>query len=112
MSGYVSGFDGHSETGMNYAAQLDAMMNPIGLMHLGLARYKYSVESIGPDEVQINTPLRPSGASPLDPGSIRVIKSFFTGLPAVCVYENDRKQTVPFDDQETIKRHGNYKKSL
>ncbi len=66
------------------------------------------VREINPDEIQINTPLRPSGARPLDKAGIDEIKSCFAGMPAVTVYDRERKETVPFDRVQTIKRHGNF----
>ena len=63
---------------------------------------------INADEIQINTPLRPSSARPLDQEGIRMIKSYFAGMPAVTVYEQDRKETIPLDKKATIRRHGNY----
>ncbi len=66
------------------------------------------IREVNPDEIQINTPLRPSGARPLDNERIKEIKSYFAGMPAVIVYECDRKETIPFNEVETVKRHGNY----
>lgn len=68
------------------------------------------VREINADEIQLNTPLRPSAARPLDEEGMREIKSCFAGMPAVTVYEADRKETVPFDVGETVKRHGNFRK--
>ncbi|MDE1920822.1 MAG: radical SAM protein [Candidatus Omnitrophica bacterium] len=64
---------------------------------------------IMPDEIQINTPLRPCGVRPLNKGIIKLIKSHFDGLPAVTVYDRDIEETRPFNVRETIKRHGNFK---
>lgn len=66
---------------------------------------------INADEIQINTPLRPSSVRPLDQEGIRMIKSYFAGMPAVTVYEQDRKETIPLDKKATIRRHGNYDSS-
>lgn len=71
-------------------------------------RIAYIVREINADEIQINTPLRPSSARPLDQEGIRMIKSYFAGMPAVTVYEQDRKETIPLDKKATIRRHGNY----
>lgn len=65
---------------------------------------------IKPDEIQINTPLRPGGAAPLDKEELAGIKKYFKGLPAVTVYEARRRDVRPFDDKETMRRHGNFKK--
>jgi len=65
---------------------------------------------IDPDEIQINTPLRPSGVPPLDEQSLSDIKKYFKGLPATTVYEAERQNIQPFDEKETIRRHGNFRK--
>lgn len=65
---------------------------------------------INPNEIQINTPLRPSAALPLGPEEIKEVKKFFAGMPATTVYEHHRKETIPMNAADTIKRHGNYKR--
>ncbi len=62
------------------------------------------------DEIQLNTPLRPSGETPLNASEMEEIKQSFSGLPFVMIYEREIKKTTPYNDQETIKRHGNFKK--
>ncbi|MCA9399991.1 MAG: radical SAM protein [Candidatus Omnitrophica bacterium] len=69
------------------------------------------VRDINPDEIQINTPLRPSPARPLDKEGIEEMKSYFSGIPAVSAFERDRKETIPVNQIDTVKRHGNYKKN-
>jgi len=64
---------------------------------------------INPDEIQINTPLRPGG-TPLIEEDLIEIKKHFKNLPAITVYEMERRTVEPFDEKETILRHGNYKK--
>lgn len=66
--------------------------------------------NIGADEIEINTPLRPSPVKPLSQNDLNFIKKSFYGLPAKTVYELERKTVKPFNERETIKRHGNYKK--
>ncbi|MBP9855168.1 MAG: radical SAM protein [Candidatus Omnitrophica bacterium] len=66
---------------------------------------------INADEIQINTPLRPSAAQPLDKEGIAEIKSYFSGMPAVTIYQYERKETIPLDIEDTIKRHGNFNKN-
>jgi len=66
---------------------------------------------IDPDEIQINTPLRPGG-TPVNEKDLVDIKKYFKGLPAMTVYEMERRTVEPFDDKETILRHGNYKKKI
>ncbi len=64
------------------------------------------VREIVPDEVELNTPLRPSAVQPLSPEEMRKIKKFFTDLPIVMVYEKERKKSSPFDVKQTQRRHG------
>lgn len=65
--------------------------------------------SIGADEVELNTPLRPSAARPLSEKELSTIKKYFSGLKARTVYEIERRTAVPLNERDTIKRHGNYK---
>lgn len=64
------------------------------------------------EEVELNTPLRPTAAIPLNEKEMAEVKMAFKGLPVITVYEKERKKITPFDEKETIKRHGNYKASL
>jgi wyosine [tRNA(Phe)-imidazoG37] synthetase (radical SAM superfamily) len=65
---------------------------------------------IKPDEVQINTPLRPCAVKALGREEMDGIKKYFKGLPVVSVYDAERKNIRPLDEKETIRRHGNYRK--
>lgn len=65
---------------------------------------------IRPDEVQINTPLRPGGMRPLSKKQLQGIKAHFKGLPVVSVYEAETKKVDPFNERETVLRHGNFRK--
>jgi wyosine [tRNA(Phe)-imidazoG37] synthetase (radical SAM superfamily) len=67
---------------------------------------------ISPDEIEINTPLRPSRVKPLSPAELGEIKEFFKGLPAKTVYELERKAIDPLDEQATVERHGRYREGL
>jgi wyosine [tRNA(Phe)-imidazoG37] synthetase (radical SAM superfamily) len=63
------------------------------------------VREIAPDEVQINTPLRPCAVSPLSPEEIAGIAREFTGLEnVVTVYDSPRPVVAPLDVQETERR--------
>jgi wyosine [tRNA(Phe)-imidazoG37] synthetase (radical SAM superfamily) len=75
----------------------------------GIARI---VKEIGPDEVQLNTPLRPSPVKPLTESEMAEIKKPFVaaGLNVISVYEKEKKEYRPFDDASTEKRHGRFKK--
>ncbi len=66
---------------------------------------------IAPDEVQINTPLRPCGTKPLTKIQMDGIKKYFLGLNIVCIYDVEQKQYAPLDDQKTADRHGKFKNS-
>jgi wyosine [tRNA(Phe)-imidazoG37] synthetase (radical SAM superfamily) len=63
------------------------------------------VRELSPDEVQLNTPLRPSAVSPLSPEEMQVIQSQFTGLERVVnVYEASPPVVNPMDMVETARR--------
>ena len=57
-----------------------------------------------PDEVQVNTPLRPCAVQPLSPEAIGQIHQAFGGLRVVSVYEARRPKVDPLDIQETAAR--------
>ena len=58
-----------------------------------------------PDEVQINTPLRPCVVQPLSPEEIAAIRQEFSGLKGVVtVYEASRPKATPFNQEETLLR--------
>ncbi len=63
-------------------------------------------KEILPDEVQINTPLRPCGIGPLGEKTVREIRSYFTGLNPISVYESRKKPVKPVSDADTLKRRG------
>ncbi len=67
--------------------------------------------TIGADEIELNTPLRPGGSAPLSPDEMIDIKTCFSGLPVTMVYERKRQTVVAFDQEQTQKRHGQYKES-
>jgi wyosine [tRNA(Phe)-imidazoG37] synthetase (radical SAM superfamily) len=59
---------------------------------------------LAPDEVQVNTPLRPCAVQPLSPEAIGRIQQAFGGLRVVSVYEARRPKVDPLDVQETAAR--------
>jgi wyosine [tRNA(Phe)-imidazoG37] synthetase (radical SAM superfamily) len=60
---------------------------------------------IAPDEVQINTPLRPCAVRPLPPKSIAKIRQKFTNFESVVtVYEKPKRRVMPLDLAETLRR--------
>ncbi len=62
-------------------------------------------QQISPDEVQINTPLRPCAVKPLPPQSISEIRGEFGNLKnVVTVYEAPKQKVVPLDLTEALRR--------
>jgi wyosine [tRNA(Phe)-imidazoG37] synthetase (radical SAM superfamily) len=59
---------------------------------------------LSPDEVQLNTPLRPSPVPPLDPVEMEEIEAAFAGLPVLNVYRTARPEVVFLDEGETRRR--------
>jgi hypothetical protein len=59
---------------------------------------------LSPDEVQINTPLRPCAVAPLTAKEIAVIRGAFDGLPIRTVYEAAKPEVIPLDVGETLRR--------
>ena len=63
-------------------------------------------KEINPDEVQINTPLRPSGVNPLSEAELRTIEGYFEGLNTVSVFKAKKKKVKPISNEDTLKRRG------
>jgi len=63
-------------------------------------------KEIKPDEIQINTPLRPCRVEPLSKKEIDEIKKHFEGMNPISVYEAKRKKVLPISGEETLKRRG------
>lgn len=61
---------------------------------------------INPDEVQINTPLRPCGISPLSREEISRIQECFQGLPTISAYDTEHNHDEPISIFDTAKRRG------
>jgi len=60
---------------------------------------------LSPDEVQINTPLRPCGVKPLTPADISTIRKEFSNLRGVTtIYEASRPKVTPLNQAETLLR--------
>lgn len=63
---------------------------------------------ISPDEVQIDTPLRPSRVKPLSRENIASIREKFNNLRSVItVYEAPKPKVLPLDLAETLRRRPN-----
>jgi len=63
-------------------------------------------KEINPDEVQLNTPLRPCAVKPLPKQELDEIKRYFEGLKAISVYEAEIKKVKAVSDADTLKRRG------
>ena len=61
---------------------------------------------IGPDEVQINTPLRSCAVTALTPQEISGIKLYFKGLNTVSPYDVAPRRVSPISAGDTLKRRG------
>ncbi len=59
---------------------------------------------INPDEVQINTPLRPCNIQPLSQQELHDIEQEFTGLHTLNVYTSPKPKTDPLDKLDMVKR--------
>jgi len=56
------------------------------------------------DEVEVNTPLRPSAVKPLLPHVLAEIMTAFRAMNAVSVYGAERPVVTPLDIEETLQR--------
>jgi wyosine [tRNA(Phe)-imidazoG37] synthetase (radical SAM superfamily) len=63
------------------------------------------VKLLSPDEVQLNTPLRPCAVKPLAPSQMAAIKANFSSFRnVVTVYEASRPEVKPLNLEETLRR--------
>ena len=62
------------------------------------------IAGLGADEVQLNTPLRPSSVPPLSPEEMREIEGVFVGLPVISVYDARKVAVKTLDPEETAAR--------
>jgi len=63
-----------------------------------------TTRKINPDEVQINTPLRPCKEKPLSIRELDKIEKKFSGLNTINVYHSEKPMTDPLDKLELFKR--------
>jgi wyosine [tRNA(Phe)-imidazoG37] synthetase (radical SAM superfamily) len=63
-------------------------------------------KEINPDEIQINTPLRPSQSKPLSKSEIDKIKEYFKDMNTISVYDTKIKKAEPISTEDTLKRRG------
>lgn len=61
---------------------------------------------LNPHEVQLNTPLRACGQTPLSLNELNGLKKHFKGMPVISCYDAPNDQIEPMDEHETSRRHG------
>jgi wyosine [tRNA(Phe)-imidazoG37] synthetase (radical SAM superfamily) len=61
-------------------------------------------KALSPNEVQINTPLRPCPVKPLSPEEIATVCQFAGLSHVVTVYEAERPDVTPLDLEATLQR--------
>ena len=59
---------------------------------------------LSPDEVQLNTPLRPCPIKPLTPDEMSIIEKEFVGLKVISVYQASKSEVTPLNLEETLRR--------
>ena len=64
--------------------------------------------TIEADEIELNTPTRACVSQCLNEEEMECIKSSFQGLPAVSIYEREKKIIEPLNRREAVRRHGRY----
>ncbi len=63
-------------------------------------------KQILPDEIQLNTPLRPCGVDPVGREELLKVKGLFNGLPVISVYESRKRFAKTISDEDTLRRRG------
>ncbi len=61
---------------------------------------------IQPDEVQINTPLRPCAVKPLPEAELKRVQDCFAGLKTLNVYDAEKTPIQPISTEDTLVRRG------
>ncbi|NQT48572.1 MAG: radical SAM protein [Chloroflexi bacterium] len=90
---------------MDYRGKLALQMMFIEVNRGYAADMARVAKELSPDEVQINTPLRPCPVKPLTPEEIDAIRHEFSGLgQLVTVYESPRPYITPLSLRETLRR--------
>lgn len=91
----------------------DIYKGKLALQVMFIPQNKHTVENIAgiakeinPDEVQINTPLRPCEVSPLSKDEIDIIEGYFKGLNSISVYKAEHIKVEPVSEEDTLRRRG------
>ena len=65
-------------------------------------------KEIDPEEVQINTPLRPCGVEALSVEDINKIKECFKGMNVISVYDAEKRKAKSINKEDTLRRRGSH----
>jgi len=108
---FSSILEGIKEFKNSYAGKFALQIMFIDSNRDNIAKLIYLVNYIKPDEVQINTPLRPAKIRPLSEEDIVRIKDYFrrvcSGVNVISVYdERMQKEVLAISDEDTLKRRG------
>ena len=97
--------DGISRFSAEYGGKLALQMMFVEANRDCAAEMARIARELSPDEVQINTPLRPCAVKPLTAEDIAGIRDKFSGLEGVVtVYEATRPDATPLSLDETLRR--------
>lgn len=88
----------------SFKGKLDLQMMFISINKNYASQMADIARQISPDEVQLNTPLRPCPVKPLTPEAMAIIKNEFTGLRVVNVYQGLKPEVMPLNLEETLRR--------
>ncbi|MBA7594176.1 GTP 3',8-cyclase [subsurface metagenome] len=88
----------------NYKGKLAIQIMFIDANKLYCREMAEIARSLSPDEVQLNTPLRPCAVKPLRPPEMAAIKEEFEGLNVAEVYKAPRLEVAPLNAVETLRR--------
>jgi len=99
-------FDGTVEFRKIYNGTLTLQLMFIENNKNDASKFIKLLEAIKPDEVHLNTPLRPSAVKPLSESQMQEIKSVFSKLPykISSVYEIEKLKVEPISESDTLRR--------
>jgi wyosine [tRNA(Phe)-imidazoG37] synthetase (radical SAM superfamily) len=104
---FDSAVDGLKTFRKEFKGKLALQMMFVSMNKASASEMAHLAREIGPDEIQLDTPLRRSAVPPLSPDEMAGIEAHFQGLPFIQVYSSKKPETVPFDIHETrIRRPG------
>ncbi len=95
----------------SYTGKLALQIMLLNENYDALAEFGNLAHLLSPDEVQLNTAIRPCAVSALEASRMEKAKKHFEGIPVVTCYDAPVKEVKPFNERLTKERHGNYRKS-